>query len=269
MIFRIIAAITLVSILAAFAPAALFALFGPLGKQILICFFLVFLLSEGILLFAVLERRAPIFGSISWRGAPGLNRVALTFDDGPNEPYTSQLLDILDANGIKATFFLIGQNCEKYPAAVKRLAAEGHEIGNHTWAHEVLPLKPPSLIEDDIAKTSEVIEKYTGRRPVLFRAPHGWRNPWVNVAARKLGCTPVAWTLGVWDTARPGADVIVQRTLKGVEDGCILLVHDGRGIEDKADASQLVQALPVIIKKLRDRGFRFVTLSQMMESGSR
>jgi peptidoglycan/xylan/chitin deacetylase (PgdA/CDA1 family) len=133
----------------------------------------------------------------------------------------------------------------------------------------VLPLKSPSRIEQEIEKTSEIVSRITGKRPTLFRAPHGWRNPWVGRVARKCGCTPVAWTLGVWDTDRPGADVIVHRTLKGIEDGCVLLVHDGRGAEENADSGQLVQALPLIITEFQRRGFRFVTLSELMETDAR
>jgi len=91
----------------------------------------------------------------------------------------------------------------------------------------------------------------------------------VDGIARESGCTPVAWTLGVWDTDRPGAETIVRRTLDGVCDGCVLLLHDGRGVEQSADSSQLIQALPAILEELRHRGYLFVTLSEMMETGAR
>ena len=270
MIFRISSAITLVSLLLAFLAASLFARFSSVSRQgILLCFFIVLLASGCILALAVFERRSPIFGPIFWKGKAGLKQVSLTFDDGPNEPFTSRIADILREYGVKATFFVIGSNCKRFPDALRRLTADGHEMGNHTWTHEVLPLKSPSQIEQELEDTSEAISQITGKRPTLFRAPHGWRNPWVGRVARKCGCTPVAWTLGVWDTDRPGTDVIVNRTLKGVEDGCVLLVHDGRGVEEKADSGQLVQALPAIIAELQRRGFRFVTLSEMMETGGR
>jgi peptidoglycan/xylan/chitin deacetylase (PgdA/CDA1 family) len=170
---------------------------------------------------------------------------------------------------VRATFFVVGQNAEKYPNAIQRMAAEGHETGNHTYSHEVLPLKPPKVIRDEIRQTSSVIERVTGRRPALFRAPHGWRNPWVNRTARASGCTPVAWTLGVWDTDRPGAGVIVQRAVGGARNGCILLLHDGRGLEEGADSSQLIEALPRILDDLKRRGYRFVTVSEMLEQKNR
>ncbi len=265
MILRIVGAITLLSLILASLAAALFAGFvRSSGKNFLIWLF-AFSLYEAILAFGVFERRSPLFGPIFWKGRTGANMVALTFDDGPNEPFTSQILDILKARRVRATFFVTGSNCRRFPAALKRLALEGHEIGNHTWTHEVLPLKSSSLVKEEIRKTSDIIEEHTGRRPTLFRAPHGWRNPWTNAISRKCGCISVAWTLGVWDTDRPGAETIARRTLKGVRDGFIILLHDGRGVEERADSSQLVEALPSIIDEIHCRGFRFVALSQMME----
>lgn len=228
----------------------------------------VFLIGEAVLLFGVFERRAPVFGKVLWKKPCDPPAVALTFDDGPNEPYTSRLLDILKRQKVKATFFLLGQNAARYPGTVRRVAAEGHEIGNHTWNHEVLPLKSPGYIRDQIRWTSALIRAFTGISPRLFRAPHGWRNPFVNTIAREEGCIPAAWTLGVWDTDRPGAEVIVRRTLRGLRNGCILLVHDGRGVEPNPDSSQLVEALPKIIEESRRKGLRFLTLSEMMRGGS-
>ena len=246
MILRIIGAITLISFISASLAAALFASLAHFSSgEIALIWFSALLICEAILAFGVFERRSPIFGPVFWKGKAGGNRVALTFDDGPNEPFTSQILDILKERQVRATFFVTGSNCRRFPGTLKRLARDGHEIGNHTWTHEVLPLKPPSRIEEEIRKTSDIIEKHTGRRPTLFRAPHGWRNPWTNAIARRCGCVPVAWTLGVWDTDRPGAEAIARRTLKGVRDGCVILLHDGRGVEDGADSSQLVEALPL------------------------
>jgi len=266
MILKIIAAITLISLIPACVAAGLLAVFSSFfPSKIVPIWFLTLLVSEAILAFGVFERRSPIFGPVFWKGMKGRNTVALTFDDGPNEPFTSQILDILKERRVRATFFVTGVNCLRFPGVLKRLAEDGHEIANHTLTHGVLPLKSPFRIEEEIRKTSDIIEKYTGKRPALFRAPHGWRNPWTNAVARKCGCVPVAWTLGVWDTDRPGAEVIVRRTLKSVNDGCVILLHDGRGVEEGADSSQLVEALPLIIDELHRRGFRPLTLSRMME----
>ncbi|MGO9313943.1 MAG: polysaccharide deacetylase family protein [Syntrophobacteraceae bacterium] len=266
MILKIIAVITFISLISASMAAALLAILSPLFPwEIILIWFLTLMVSEAILGFGVFERRSPIFGPVFWKGEKGRNIVALTFDDGPNEPFTSQILDILKERQVRATFFVTGVNCRRFPGVLKRLQEDGHEIANHTLTHEVLPLKPPFRIEEEIRKTSDIIEMNTGKRPTLFRAPHGWRNPWTNAIARKCGCIPVAWTLGVWDTDRPGAEVIARRTLRGVSDGCVILLHDGRGVEEGADSSQLVEALPLIIDELHRRGFRPLTLSRMME----
>jgi peptidoglycan/xylan/chitin deacetylase (PgdA/CDA1 family) len=220
---------------------------------------------QAVLLVGVFDWRSPMFGRIFWRGPRRLPAISLTFDDGPNEPYTSRVLDILASFGVKATFFMIGENVERFPEAAGRVARAGHEIGNHTYDHGVLPLRSPGYIRDQIARTSDLIERATGSRPTLFRAPHGWRNPWLARTVRSAGCEPVAWMLGVWDTSRPGAAAITERTLHGLSNGCLLLLHDGRGTEHGADASQMVEALPEIIRKAHAAGYRFVTLSGMLE----
>jgi peptidoglycan/xylan/chitin deacetylase (PgdA/CDA1 family) len=266
MLFTITSFITLLSLaLAAVTTAVVGALSVASGNQLLVLFGTEFVLVEGILLYGILERRAPIFGRVFWRGPKRLHAISLTFDDGPNEPYTSQILDILAEFEVKATFFVLGENAEKFPETLRREVGDGHEIGNHTFNHHVLPLRSGRHIRHEIARTSDLIEKATGVRPKFFRAPHGWRNPWVNRAARKEGCIPVAWTLGVWDTDRPGKEKIVQRTLKGLRNGCVLLLHDGRGNESTADSSQLVEALPIIISEARRAGYRFLTISEMMK----
>ncbi len=268
MALRILVAIT------SFAGAAATGITGPLvwfsGPTLeqLMLGIGGFLIVELLLIYAVFDRSAPVFGRIFWKGPKDLFAISITFDDGPNEPYSSRILDILKSLDVKATFFVLGERAERFPDMVRRAVTEGHEIGNHTYNHEVLPLKSPSYIRDQIQKTTDLVEKISGARPRLFRAPHGWRNPWLNRSALTAGCTPVAWTLGVWDTDRPGADVIVQRTLKGLKNGCVLLFHDGCGTQHGADASQLVEALPVIVKEAQRLGYKFLKLSDMIQEAS-
>jgi peptidoglycan/xylan/chitin deacetylase (PgdA/CDA1 family) len=227
------------------------------------------MVASACVLVAMLERRDPVFGRVRWRGSSHRPRVAITFDDGPSAPHTEEVLDILRRAGVPATFFVLGLNAERHPDVVERAAREGHEIGNHGFDHTVLPLKGPRFTRDQIARTSAIVLRVTGSRPVWFRASHGWRNPWVNRIAGEAGCRVAAWTLGVWDTSRPGADVIVRRTLAGVRNGCVLLLHDGRAIDPRPDASQLVEALPSILEGLQARGFELVTLSRLVSDGER
>ena len=131
---------------------------------------------------------SPIWGRIVSRGRPRSPAIALTFDDGPTEPYTSQILDVLRAFDARATFFVLGVRAAAAPAALTRAVADGHEVGNHTWDHAALPLATPRVIRATIRRTSDLVERVTGVRPRVFRAPFGWRNPWVDRVARGEGC---------------------------------------------------------------------------------
>jgi peptidoglycan/xylan/chitin deacetylase (PgdA/CDA1 family) len=262
----IIFVITFIAASSSLATAALGRWVLEAGtRQIFFLSAAVFMLLETALLVGVFDRRAPVFGRIFWRGRGGRRTISLTFDDGPNEPFTGRILDILKLCGVKATFFVVGANVERFPEATRRLVAEGHEIGNHAYSHRVLPFKTPGFIRNEIRRTSDLIASVTGVRPVFFRAPHGWRNPWLNRVVRSEGLIPVAWSLGVWDTDRPGADEIVGRTLRGLKNGCVLLLHDGRGTECGPDSSQVVEALIPIIDEARRTGYEFVSLLEMMK----
>ena len=219
---------------------------------------------DALLIYAVFDRRAPLFGRIISRGRPRTPAIAITFDDGPTEPYTSQILDVLRQFGARATFFVLGARAREAPEPVRRAVREGHEIGNHTWDHAALPLRPPGALRTTIRRTSDVVEHITGVRPRVFRAPFGWRNPWLDGAARREGCEPIAWTVGVYDTARPGVNAIVDRAIEGFVDGSILLLHDGRSLDPDPDASQVVEALPRILHEAQRRGFRLLTVSQLL-----
>jgi len=230
-----------------------------------IIFFSLFFTIELLFLYGTFEPKAPVFGQPFWRGPKNLRAISITFDDGPNEPYTSQILEILRKFNVKATFFVVGENVEIFQATLRKEIEEGHEIGIHTYNHNVLPLRSPRYIREQIQKTSNLIEKTANVHPLLFRAPHGWRNPWVNLIAREEGLTTVAWTHEVFDIYHPGAEVITQRALKGLENGCILLLHDGRSTRHKVDSSQLVEALPLILAEAQRKGYRFLTVSEMMK----
>jgi peptidoglycan-N-acetylglucosamine deacetylase len=267
-----IVAIVVVVVAAALALAVMltapFALAGvtlhPLRLTIA-----VWMLLASLALYGVFERRAPVFGRIVSRGR-SRGSIAITFDDGPTEPYTTQILDILEAAGARATFFVLGARGVTSPATLRRAVADGHEVGNHTWAHSALPLCGPNFIRQTIRATSDFVERTTGVRPRVFRAPFGWRNPWVNRGARREGCEPVAWSVGVHDTDRPGADVIAARAIAGLRDGAILLLHDGRSLDPEPDASQVVAALPSILEEARRRKLRTLTISELLaESGRR
>ena len=206
------------------------------------------------------HRNSSVFGSVLSR-LPGDEQLAcITFDDGPNPVATPRILDILQREGVRATFFVLGRHADRWPELVKRMADEGHQLGNHGYHHRKLHRRLPGYVRDDLTRGADAIERASGVRPRHFRAPHGFRSPWVTPIARSLGERTIGWSLGVWDSARPGADEIVRRTLAGMRAGSILLLHDGDGYDANGDRTQTAEALPRIIDGLRARGFRFVTL---------
>ena len=206
------------------------------------------------------HRNSWIFGPALSR-LPGSERVAsITIDDGPNPLATPRILDVLKREDVKATFFILGRHADRWPDLVKRVADEGHQIGNHGWHHRKLHRRTPGYVRDDLTKGTDSIVRACGVHPTVFRAPHGFRSPWVTPIARSLGQRTIGWSLGVWDSTRPGADEIVKRTLDGMRPGSILLLHDGDGYDPDGDRQQTAEALPGIIGGLRTRGFRFVTL---------
>ena len=205
------------------------------------------------------HRNSPLFGRpiTQVRAKPGERVVALTFDDGPNPDATPAILDALAARAVKATFFVLGRHAERWPALVKRVADEGHSIGNHGYYHRKLHFKSPGYVRDDLTRGTGAIEQAAAVHPRLFRAPHGFRSPWVTAIARSLGQRTVGWSLGVWDSDRPGVAAIADRTVNGARPGSILLLHDGDGYDPGGDRMQTARAVPLIVDRLLDQGFRF------------
>lgn len=195
--------------------------------------------------------------------------VALTFDDGPNDPYTTQILDILKARGAKATFFLIGENALQFPDTVRREAAEGMEIGNHTYNHGSMVRAMNQTLDWQIDKTQETLKKLVGFEPRWFRPPHGFRDPRLFSRTRRDDLAVAEWSNMPRDWTRPGTDVIVKRTLGKLEPGDIILLHDGMTVYVGGDRSQTVAALPRILDGIQARGLRCVTLSELAANGGR
>ncbi|MGA2362537.1 MAG: glycosyltransferase [Candidatus Aminicenantales bacterium] len=192
--------------------------------------------------------------------------IALTFDDGPNEPYTSEVLDILDHNGIKATFFVIGENAEAYPETIKEIVRDGHIVGNHTYSHSYrLPFEGIIGVKKDIDRTEKVIFGLTGLRTDLFRPPHGLRTPWFVKDLKELHYSVITWTDMTNDyNLKTPPDEIVRRIIAKARPGGIIDLHDGKDVIHGIDRSNTVKALPVIIAELKDEGYRFVTLPELL-----
>jgi peptidoglycan/xylan/chitin deacetylase (PgdA/CDA1 family) len=202
--------------------------------------------------------------------------IALTFDDGPNEPYTSQILDILDNYGIKATFFTIGENVLRYPDVAKRIVADGDVIGNHTYSHNAnhaLTLQG----ESDITKAEQAIYSVVGVYPHLYRPPHGKKSPWEQAFCKTHGLAVIEWNIssndqhrflsfGKTDPQQYAKSIIDKADDRGGK-GSIILLHDGYGTQHNSklsDTSITVKSLPIIINTLMHQGYRFVTVPQLL-----
>jgi len=184
--------------------------------------------------------------------------VALTFDDGPNPPYTGQILDILARYQVPATFFCVGLQARAHPADVARMAAAGHGLGNHTWSHPFLPDLSRAQLAEQLDRTDEAIAA-AGAGPGLFRPPYGSRSPDVLRWLGERGTPIVLWDVDPSDWARPGAALIAGRVLMQTRPGTIILMHDGGG-----DRAPTVAALPLVIEGLLDRGFRFTRADALL-----
>jgi peptidoglycan/xylan/chitin deacetylase (PgdA/CDA1 family) len=208
------------------------------------------------------HRNSFLFGRPVTRLRTTDRAVALTFDDGPNPHATPAILDALGERHVRATFFILGRHAERWPDLVRRVADEGHALGNHGYHHRKLHFKSPRYVRADLELGTARIESAAGARPRWFRAPHGFRSPWVTPIARSLGQRTVGWSLGVWDSDRPGEAEIADRTVEGARPGGILLLHDGDGYDPNGDRMQTARALPKIIDRLTQRDFRFGLLDE-------
>ncbi|HET9776850.1 MAG TPA: polysaccharide deacetylase family protein [Gemmatimonadaceae bacterium] len=206
------------------------------------------------------HRNSPLFGRALGRIDSDRKVVALTFDDGPNPDATPRILDTLGEKGVRATFFVLGSHAERWPELVRRMSSEGHQLGNHGYFHRKLQFKSPFYVRRDIRLGIRAIRRAGAPAPRYFRAPHGFRSPWTTPIASSYGERTVGWSLGVWDSDRPGVNEIVRRTIEGVTPGSIVLLHDGDGYNPDGDRMQTAAALPHIIDRLTDQGYEFATL---------
>ena len=183
---------------------------------------------------------------------PAQRVVALTIDDGPDPKYTPAVLDLLQQHGIRATFFLIGENAVEHPDLVREIADRGHHIANHTWTHPDLRHMSEGAVRDELERTSDLLHRTTGRLPTWFRAPGGDWSPVSLKVAADLGLRNMGWSVDPRDWSRPGTPAIIDTILKEVRPGAIVLNHDCGG-----DRSQTVAALKTYLPTLIDSGYLF------------
>ncbi|MFC1751913.1 polysaccharide deacetylase family protein [Thermoproteota archaeon] len=201
-----------------------------------------------------------------WSGSKTDNKVAITFDDGPKPDQMKTILDILRKYKVKATFFVIGRHSETYPDLIYRIDQEGHDLGNHTYSHHRLDTLTDSQVELEISAATDILKSITGKTITIFRPPGGKFNLTVRNALDKMNMKMILWDVNAGDYTHDSpfygikgersAQNISERVLSGAEHGSIILMHSG--------GDETIKSLPVIITGLRKRGFKLVTLSELL-----
>ncbi len=185
------------------------------------------------------------------------NSIAITFDDGPHPQLTPKLLDLLKERGIKATFYVIGKNVEAYPDITKRIIAEGHEIGNHTWNHPALTKIGAAKVKSEMDRTTEIIVKTTGVKPATMRPPYGATNASLNKKLdEEYGMKVILWSVDPQDWKYRNADRVASQLIENAKSGGILLAHDIH--------ASTVAAMPRTLDALTAKGFNFVTVTELL-----
>ncbi|MEN6357046.1 MAG: polysaccharide deacetylase family protein [Armatimonadota bacterium] len=206
----------------------------------------------------------------SWRGeviyrVPTKEKVcALTYDDGPHPKYTPEILAILKRYNVKATFFMIGRDMEKYPDVVKDVLEQGDVIANHTYTHpRNIEANTQAQVIKELEKCEDVIERMTGKRAHLFRPPRGMIDGMVFTIAEEEGYRTVLWTVCADHHDAPTPEAMAKRVIQHIRPGAVILAHDGSFPSRWKD----VAATPLIIEELRKKGYRFVTVPELIEIG--
>ena len=196
---------------------------------------------------------------VIYRQGTAKNKIALTFDDGPHERYTEEILSVLSEFGVKATFFVIGENAEARPDLLLKVKEGGHEIGNHTYSHVFLRDLSLAATCKEVTRASDAIEKITGTRPRLFRPPGGSYSDAKLGVITEMGYVSVLWSKDTRDWTSPSVESVVAAAVDSPASGDIILFHDFVGKNSPTPA-----ALKKIIPALQNRGFEFVTVSEIL-----
>jgi peptidoglycan-N-acetylglucosamine deacetylase len=221
-------------------------------------------LLAGSCAYLAINPRTQVYGKIVLHGPTDAKVVALTFDDGPNEPYTSEILDVLQQEGVHATFFAVGENVLTYPDAARRIVSDGNVIANHSWDHSRLATAV-DLSYSEATKAQDAISQVTGVTPRYFRPPAGIHTPWQLRKVTSMGLTTVNWDAEGYDWQKPNSpERIEEKVFADIHPGAIILLHDGDETHHGSDRSMTVAALPVIIDTLRAEGYQFVTIPQLL-----
>jgi peptidoglycan/xylan/chitin deacetylase (PgdA/CDA1 family) len=200
----------------------------------------------------------------TFTGLAGGKKLALTYDDGPNETHTQRLLDILAKHDVRATFFMIGRYVQQRPEIARAVASAGHVIGNHTFTHPNLVLVSALQTRMQIEECQRALHDAVGEHSNLFRPPFGGRRPESLRVVRSLGLEPIMWNVTAFDWKTTSAERVERNVLKQVNGGNVILLHDGSHRELGLDRSHTVEATDRLIRGYKSNGFEFVTIPEMM-----
>jgi peptidoglycan/xylan/chitin deacetylase (PgdA/CDA1 family) len=205
-----------------------------------------------------------LVGAFPYRARTREKVIALTFDDGPNEPYTSDLADFLGEIGVRATFFQVGRCVERFPDVTRRLVRDRHVVGNHSYSHSPGQCLSPSAQRRETAATQAVLTRVIGRAPALYRPPWLYRSRSLMTALRVQGLRPVSGVFcHPWEPLQPSAERIARRALARARPGRILIFHDGFDARG-GNRGSTVEAAKIFVRTLLDEGYRFVTVDELL-----
>jgi peptidoglycan/xylan/chitin deacetylase (PgdA/CDA1 family) len=193
----------------------------------------------------------------------GTKQLALTYDDGPNDPHTLHLLEVLAKHSVRATFFSVGRYVQQRPDIIREVVKAGHVVGNHTFTHPLLTFQSAAEVRRELSSCHAALQDAIGKHSNLFRPPFGGRRPSVLRIAREFGLEPVMWNVTGYDWSAPPATIIEQKVSKQIRGGNVILLHDGGHKQIGADRSQTVLATDHLIAKYKSAGYEFVTIPQM------
>jgi peptidoglycan/xylan/chitin deacetylase (PgdA/CDA1 family) len=238
---------------------------GPVRMRLHLVFFAHF----SAWVYGVFSPNSRLFGSIFRRGDRRRRWVALTFDDGPSESYSPQILDTLRRHGIKATFFIVGAQAEAHEDLVRRIWQEGHAIGNHTWSHPAHlafeGVMDRRRVREEIERGEAAIEAITGEKPKIFRPPQGFKNHLILETCREKGITLVGYTtrLPYHANGHPSSS-LVEKVLRSCRPGSIVNFHDGWRTGSEWESKEMIGTLSQIIEGLKAKRYEFVTVQEML-----
>ena len=204
------------------------------------------------------------YGQTFASGIRGSKQIALTYDDGPNDPHTLNLLDVLAKHSVRATFFMIGRYVQQRPDIARAVVQAGHVIGNHTFTHPLLIFKSGAQTRTELVDCRQALDDAIGKHSNLFRPPFGGRRPATIRIARELGLQTVMWNVTGYDWNAPPAAVIEKKVARQMRGGDVILLHDGGHRALGADRAQTVIATDNLIQRYKDEGYEFVTVEEML-----